>query len=389
MVKEIEVKKALRKGVVSDPMFGALYSVSPYGGCEHGCVYCDGRAEKYFVEGDFEKDLVARMNVPELLQHELETARERAPIGLGSGITDVYQPIEKEYQLTRKCGEVLTESPFPVSILTKSSLILRDLDIWSAVQKRSGFHLKVSLTTLDDSVRRDFEPSAASVEERIEVIRRFKEIGCTVGIFMMPFLPGISDSVESIGTTVSTLSELGVDYVTPGYLTLRPGRQKEFYMKMISEKYPSLLPLYESLYVKELVSGNPAYNYRTNCMKMGENIFGDMPQFIPHSCYRNTMPIYHEIGILLFHMIQLYEQRSVDVTSLKQAFHSYTEWCETEKRTFNRKRSLHGDAIDELLAFHLRCGGFESVISNKKLLAFITAVALDRKVFNYNSLKLM
>lgn len=388
-VRETQVKKAIRKGMFADPFFANLYAVSPYSGCEHACVYCDGRAEKYHVEGNFEQNITARMNLPEILDKELQSIREIAVLEIGSGITDVYQPVEEQYRLTRSCAEVLLNHHLPVSVLTKSSLIQRDIDIWSELNRKNGFTLLISMTTLDDSVRAVCEPGASSVAERLETIRLYKEAGCSVGVFMMPLLPGINDDNKSISSLVNRLMELGVDFIVPGYLTLRPGRQKEFYMNMLRENAPGLISDYDELYMKNLVSGNPLYNYRESSMNRCGEIMSDLiPTEIPHFVYRNRMPIYQEISLLLSHMKELYKRRGIDVTALKQGRKNFFTWAEREKKEFNRKRSLHGDFIDEKMLFLLRCGGFEEVLQNERLHAFISEVALERKTFNYLTLRM-
>ncbi len=386
-VKEVTVKKAIRKGLFADPFFANLYGISPYSGCEHGCTYCDGRAEKYFVEGDFERNITARVNLPELLDKELYSTREIANLEIGSGITDVYQSVEEKYKLTRSCGEVLLNHHFPVTVLTKSSLIQRDLDIWSKLNRKNGFTLIMSITTLDDSVRAVCEPGASTVVERLETLRLFKEAGCATGVFMMPLLPGITDGEHSVHALVEKLKELKVDFITPGFLTLRPGRQKEFYFNMLKEHAPHLLNRYKTLYGKDLISGNPEYQYRMESMEFCGRISG-LPTEIPHHIYRNRMPVYQEIGILLIHMEELYKRRGIDVQPLKNCMKSYFNWASQEKKEFNRKRSLHGDAIDEKLLFMLRCGGFEKIVTNERLLNFIYSIALERKIFDYMKLSL-
>lgn len=388
-VREIQVKRAIRKGVFSDPFFANLYSISPYSGCEHACVYCDGRAEKYHVEGNFEQNITARMNLPELLDKELYAQRERGILQIGSGITDVYQPVEEKYRLTGACAEVLLNHHFPASVLTKSSLITRDLSLWSELNRKNGFTLLISMTTLDDSVRAVCEPGASSVQERLETIRLFREAGISVGVFMMPLLPGITDGESQIGALIAKLRDLRVDFVVPGYLTLRPGRQKDLYMKMVQQHAPGLTAQYDHLYMKNLVSGNPLYNYRVTSMNRCGTVIGtDLPMEFPHHIYRDRMPVYQEIALLLTHMKELYERRGVDVSSLKSAVKNYYRWAEQEKKRFNRRRSLHSDAIDENLLFLLRCGGFEEVIQNDRLHRFISSVVLERKIFNYCTLTL-
>lgn len=288
----------------------------------------------------------------------------------------------------RSIAEELKKHPYPVSVLTKSSLVSRDIDLWKEVHRRSQFHLQISLTTLDDSIRERFEPGASPVEERLETIAAFKAAGCPVGIFMMPLLPGITDTEESITLLLAKLRELDVDFVMPGFLTLRPGRQKSFYMNTIKQYFPHLLPLYEKLYQKPLVSGSPSYHYRASYKSRFQHLYKGVHIEPPHAIFKGHTPIYQELHLLLSHMKSLYRRQGIDVTPLSTAYNNFIEWVHTEKKIFNRKRSLHSDAIDEKLRFMLQCGGFESILRNDKLLHFMQQVVLENRLFDYQHLTL-
>ncbi len=357
-------------------------------GCSHACTYCDGRAEKYFVEGNFSQDIRVRTNIPKLLEMELPKLREIAPIHLSSGISDIYQEQEKKYKLTRACSEILHEYDFHISLITKSSLVLRDIDNWTKVNKKGGFTLQMTLTTLDDNVRKIMEPCASSVNERLETIKAYKDAGCSVGIFMMPLLPGISDGKKSIEDLLEKLTELNVDYITPGALTLRPGRQKDFYLSKISECYPHLIDDYNNIYRENRASGSPSSLYLKKLGRIMDRTFNNLVTLPPHYYYRNSMPLYCELIILLEHMIQLYRYRDINVTSLETAYKKIKTFLSDEKRNFNRKRTLPGNYIDENLKFLLSTKAFNNIINNDKLTNFIEKVILDRKIFNYKTLKL-
>ena len=382
------VKKAIRREQLADPFTISMYRFSPYHACEHGCSYCDGRAEKYYVDGVFDRDIIIRENEPELLELELPKLRERAPIGIGSGVTDVYQPVEVNERLMRRCGNILADYDFPVHILTKSSLIIRDLDIWKQVNERSGFMVSVSLTFADDDVRRIFEPGASSVDERIEVLKVFKEAGCSAGVLLMPLLPGITDTDENIRGLLEKLKFIDLDYIIPSYLTLRPGRQKDFFFKVLSEHYPHLLERYHYLFGKELISGRPVYSYRQSFMKEIVPLFAGINTLTPHRVYRNRMPVYNEVFILLDHMRELYQHRGVDITHLRESTERYNAWVMEEKRFFNRRRSLPSGYIDSRLFEITESGELGVILSNERLTRFLEAVILERKVFSYTELKL-
>lgn len=383
------VKKAVNRSYFSDYMFTHMYSLSPYMGCAHGCTYCDGRAERYHLEGVFDKDIVVRKNIPDLLQATLPKLRETAPIHLSSGISDVYQQAEKKYNLTGRCSDLLSEYDFPVSVLTKSSLILRDIDNWIKVNKRSSFTLQMTLTTLDDKIRKKMEPHASAVEERLEVIKAFKDAGCNVGVYMMPLLPGITDDNKGIESTLEVLQELEVDYIIPWFVTLRPGRQKDFYLNGISKDYPELLPLYSDIYSENRVSGSSTLSYQNNFFSRIEHIFKGVDQLPPHRLYRGTMPIYCELIILLQHMLFLYSRKGIDVSKLDSGFRNLKIYLESEKKRFNRKRTLPENEIDNNLLFMIKTGDINSIIKNEKLSDFVTEVSINRRLFDYHTLKLI
>ncbi len=382
-VKEIEINKAFNKSYFASHMFGGMYNMSPYMGCSHGCIYCDGRAEKYHLEGDFEKDIKARINLPDLLEKNIPKLRENAPFHLSSGISDIYQKAEKKYNLTGRCSEILSEYDYHVSVLTKSSLVLRDYDNWIKVNNRGGFTLQMSITTLNDKVRKIMEPGASSVDERLETIRAFKDAGCNVGIYMMPLLPGITDDLNGISALLDKLQELKVDYIMPWSVTLRPGRQKELYMNTISSSYPKLIPLYTDLYSENRVSGSPKKSFDDNFFDKIKPLFKDVNQLIPHRLYRNTMPIYCEIIILLEHMMFLYKNLGVDIKRLNDSFKKLAAYLGAEKKRFNQKRSLPPSEIDDQLKFMIKTDSLNNLIENTKLSDFICKVVIERKIFNY------
>ncbi|HTO22070.1 MAG TPA: radical SAM protein, partial [Spirochaetia bacterium] len=229
-----EVRAALRRAPLVDAFLCCRYSFSPYMACGHGCAYCDGRAERYWVQGEFDRDIVVRENIAALLAREVPRLRERAPVALGSGITDAYQPLERSRGLTAECARILAEHDLPACVLTKSSLVARDLDTWDAVNRRAGFILNLSIATLDESVRRQFEPGASSIAERLETVRAFRARGIPVGVMAMPLLPFISDGDLEVRALLRALKDAGVVYVMPAGLTLRPGRQKDFFLQRLA-----------------------------------------------------------------------------------------------------------------------------------------------------------
>jgi DNA repair photolyase len=385
-----EVRTALRKGSLVDGFLCSRYSFSPYMACGHGCLYCDGRAEKYWVEGDFERDIVVRGNIPRLLEAELPRLRERAPIGIGSGISDAYQPVEREQGLMAACAALLAGHPFPVTLLTKSSLVCRDADLWERVDRSGGFILNLSIATLDESVRRCFEPGASTIEDRLHTIREFRKRGITVGVMAMPLLPFITDSEKDIRALVRTFKEAGAAFVMPAGLTLRPGRQKDLFLARIAQAYPGLLQGYRQIYVEERPSGTAARNYRDRLSARIASATSDLgvPFLLPHALFRDRMPLYDELHLLLLHMAELYAARGVPVSGLKASTLRYADWLLQKKKIFNRRRSIRQEDLEEDTRLLFTGGSASEVLGNDKLAGFLRLVALERRVLDYLSLTL-
>jgi DNA repair photolyase len=385
-----EVKKAIKKEKFANPFTLGKYSLAPYMACEHGCLYCDGRAERYYVQGDFAKDIVVRKNLPDLFETELPKLREKGIIAIGSGITDPYQPTEDKEKIVQRIAKTIEKNGFPATLLTKSSLILRDLDIWKKVNEKAKFILLISLTFSDDKLRQIFEPRASSVAERFHVIQKFKENNIPVGVLAIPFLPYISDTQENVSALYENLNALGVDFIIPGGLTLRPGRQKETYLDIINQQFPDQLNSIKQIYSENRPSGSPAASYYSN---FGQEIARiearfNIPNVAPHRLYQGMMPKYDEIFILLNHMKDLYMKRGVDVDPLNKAIGGYASWLKKEKTFYNRRRKIEDNYVDIQLEHQCRTGGFSNIIKNKKLEAFLLDVILNRKTFDPISLQL-
>lgn len=384
-----QIKTAIRKKGMVDTYFVSKYSFSPYMACEHACKYCDGRAEKYYVEGDYEKDIVIRKNLPEILKMEIPKLREIGTIMIGSGISDSYQPVEADEKLMRRSAEILLESNLSVAVLTKSSLIMRDLDIWKKVNQKNGFTLMISLITLDDHIRQVFEPNASPVQERLDTLSEFRKEGIPVGVLAMPILPFISDTKEQVTDLISELENIGVDFVMPGSLTLRPGVQKETYLKIIKEHYPQKYHDYVSLYKSDRASGNPDHYYGKQFFDQAYDVLNSRSILsnIPHQIFQNRFPIYDEINILMSHMIELYSRKGINVFLLKSALSKYRKWLFDEKKIFNRKRKLTYQDLDWKLIDLFKTDRFNEIINNRKLFTFLEKIVIDRKTFDYRSLK--
>jgi len=252
-IREVETKTILRKFKKIESWFLTSYGMNLYRGCLHNCVYCDGRAEKYQVDGEFGEDVVVKTNALNVLERELDPSRKRTPfrkgyIGVGEGVGDSYQSVEEKYLLTRKTLELLYKRKLPVHILTKSTLVKRDIDIIKKINKQSRAIVSFSFSSVDDAISKIFEPGVPVPSERLEVISLLKKEGIAVGMYLMPVIPFITDTREKIEETVKNASEVGIDFIIFGGMTLKIGRQKEYFMDVLKQQYPDLIINYQNIY---------------------------------------------------------------------------------------------------------------------------------------------
>jgi DNA repair photolyase len=223
----------------NSPDVGFDASINVYRGCEHGCVYCFARpTHEYlgFSSGlDFESRILVKENAPELLLKELGSRGWKPQILAMSGVTDCYQPIEKQLGLTRKCLEVLLEYRNPVIIITKNHLITRDIDLLSQLAKFQAVAVHISVTTLDPKLTPKLEPRASLPAMRLEAIRKLSDAGVPVGVLAAPMIPGLTD--HEMPRIIQECANAGAQYA--GYVPLRlPFALKELFEKWLERHFP-------------------------------------------------------------------------------------------------------------------------------------------------------
>jgi DNA repair photolyase len=234
-------KKVVNK--MESPDVGMAYSLNPYQGCEHGCIYCYARnTHQYwgFSAGlDFEQKIIVKKNAPELLRKELRKKNWKVlPIVL-SGNTDCYQPAEKKFKITRSLLEVCLEMKHPVSIITKNSLILRDKDILADLQKDRLISLNVSITSLKEELRRKLEPRTASSRKRMEVVKEIAGMGIPVNVMIAPIIPGLNS--QEIPSIVKIAAEKGA--LSAAYTIVRlNGSIADIFKDWVEKAFPNQAP---------------------------------------------------------------------------------------------------------------------------------------------------
>ena len=264
-VRKIKAKSILRKYKKIDSWFVSRYGMNLYRGCIHNCVYCDGRTEKYNVLGEFGCDIDVKINAIEILNKELNPRNKRNPlrkeyIMLGGGVGDSYQPVEKEYKLTRKSLDLLYNYNFPVSILTKSTLVKRDIEIIKKINKKNRAIVSFSFSSADDKISKIFEPGVPPPSKRLEVMRLFKTNNIATGMFLMPVIPFITDKPDIIKDTIEKAKDVGVDFIIFSGMTLKEGRQNKYFLDVLKKVYPDLITEYHHIY-KDNKWGNTITSY--------------------------------------------------------------------------------------------------------------------------------
>lgn len=205
------------------------HGINIYRGCAHGCIYCDSRSLCYQFTHDFE-DIEVKQNAPELLEEALRKKRKRCMIGTGS-MGDPYIPAEKDLRLTRRCLEIIDRYNFGAAVLTKSDLVLRDLDILARINQKTKAVVQMTLTTADDNLCKILEPGVCPTSRRVEVLQACKDAGIPTVVWFTPLLPFINDTQENIDGIIDYCAAAGVKAILCfGIgLTLREGNREYFY----------------------------------------------------------------------------------------------------------------------------------------------------------------
>jgi DNA repair photolyase len=231
--------------------FGFRFTVNPYRGCTHACSYCFARPTHTYLgldaDRDFERRIVVKVNAVSRLRSELDPRRWQGDlIAMGTN-TDPYQRAEGKYRLTRGIIEVLSEAGNPFSILTKSTLVLRDLDLLARAARRTSVRVNLSIGTLDEDVWRATEPGTPHPRRRVRAVEQLNAAGVPCGVLVAPVLPGLSDSEEQIEAVTRACVEAGAPSISTVLLHLRPG-VREVFFERLAATHPHLLDDYRRRY---------------------------------------------------------------------------------------------------------------------------------------------
>ena len=227
------------------------WTINPYRGCTHACVFCFARPTHTYLGfdagRDFEREIVVKVNAPERLRVELARPSWKGEhIALGTN-TDPYQWVEGRYKLMRGIWEAMLEARNPCSVLTKSPLLLRDLPLLSQLAATTEFSAAVSVPTIDERAWRQTEPHTPNPRARLEAIAELTRAGIKTGVLIAPLMPGINDAPEQVATILEQASQAGASYVTGIALHLR-GEVRGVFFEWLAEHRPDLVARYKQLY---------------------------------------------------------------------------------------------------------------------------------------------
>jgi DNA repair photolyase len=227
------------------------WSLNPYMGCVHRCSFCyvrgfEQRADRPAGE-EYGRSIRVKVNIVEVLAHELlRESWQRETVAIGAA-TDPYQPAEGRYRLTRGCLRELGRAATPFALITRSPLVVRDIDLLREAAARAEVSVSFSVPCLDDRVWRTTEPGTAPPLKRLEALRRLVDAGIRATVSIAPILPGISDQPEQIAAVVAAAREAGACGLWASMLNLRPGTREHF-LETVADNWPELVPSYEALY---------------------------------------------------------------------------------------------------------------------------------------------
>lgn len=347
IIKNIEAKSILRKHKRIDSWFVARYGMNLYRGCQHACAYCDGRAEKYQVQGDFGREILVKANAPAVLRKELDPARKRvplkpSPIILGGGVGDSYQQVDKETRLSRQMLEIILEYGYPVHVLTKSTLVLRDIDLLKKINEKTQAIVSMSFSSVNQDICSVFEPGVPLPDQRLKTLATIKNEGIPIGIFLMPVIPFISDTVQEMEATIRAAAQTGVDFIVFSAMTLKGGRQKQHFQGVLNEYNDQLHIEYENIY-QNSPWGAPTSDYYKS---IHETFIPLMKKYkilprIPQSLYNRLLSENDLITVILDqidYLLKLKEQN----TPYGYAAHSIAKLKHSIREMGSNLRSISG-----------------------------------------------
>lgn len=238
--------KTILSGYKGHGWFNSNYNMNLYKGCIHGCIYCDSRSNCYNIE-NFD-EVVLKENALEILEKELRAKKKKGIIMTGA-MSDPYNPFEKDEKVTREALKLIDKYMYGVSIITKSDMVTRDIDILSKIATHSSVTVNITITTANDEITKKIEPFAPSSKRRFEAIKKLSGKDINVGVLLTPTLPFINDTKENITSIIKKAKEYGANwvYTFPNFAVSLRENQRDYFYEKLDEYFPGI----KSRYIKE------------------------------------------------------------------------------------------------------------------------------------------
>jgi len=268
MIEFIRAKKLIHSTSDGQYWFGVTHNTNIYRGCNQGCIYCDSRSSCYQIH-DFDT-VKAKENADILIDHELSSKHKKGIISMG-GMSDPYNFLEKELKYTRNALKSMDKYGFGVSMITKSTLVTRDIDIYKNINTHSPVVISMTVTTASDKLAKRIERNVPSTSKRFEALKKMSDAGLFVGITLMPVLPFINDTTANIENILKLAKDNGVKFIYASFgVTLRDNQRQYFFTKIGDE----LTEKYVKYYGESYMCSSPNYDllrkrFETLCDKYG------------------------------------------------------------------------------------------------------------------------
>lgn len=232
------------------------YNLNSYRGCTHGCIYCDSRSQKYYVD-NFDEEIIVKVNAPFLLRQALRKSSDIISINSGSMCDSYMFGVEDKYLLTRQCLSACLDFGVRMTLITKSNLIERDAQLWSE-HRKFGSTCSLTITTCDEKLSSLLEPNAPYVSDRLAAMKRLSGSGALVGLAFMPMLPFITDNLENVKEVLTKAKEHGACFVMFCFGVSLRDRQRDFFYNKLNDIFPELTEKYKKYYKEK--TGCNSYN---------------------------------------------------------------------------------------------------------------------------------
>ncbi len=282
----VEAKTILSARQKDKSFNGADFNINLYRGCSHGCIYCDSRSECYGIE-DFDH-VRAKKNALKILDDELSRKRDKGVIGFGA-MNDPYNPFEKTDKLTLGALKLVKKHCFGISLLTKSDLVARDINIFKEINKNAPCVIRMTITTADDELCRKIEPHVAVTSKRFAALKKIADAGIATSVFVCPILPFLTDTKENVIEIVRKSAEIGVRHVYMAFGVTARQNQRVYFYNQLDKEFPGIKEKYIEAFGLNYECPAPNHKelrkvFESECEKLGIACkYGDIVDVVNNS----------------------------------------------------------------------------------------------------------